>query len=96
MNKFYIYILTNKRNGTLYIGLTNDIERRIKEHKLKIYKGFTSKYDTSLLVYFEEHNTYNEAYIRERQLKKWNRIWKLSLIEKNNPEWNDLSEDWFD
>ncbi len=87
MNKFYVYILTNKRNGTLYIGLTNDIQRRILEHKSKTYKGFTSKYDTTLLVYFEEHEIYNNAYTRECQLKKWNRIWKLSLIEKENSDW---------
>jgi putative endonuclease len=88
-------MLTNKKNGTLYIGLTSDLQRRVNEHKLKTFKGFTSKYDTTLLVYFEEHESSDEAYIRERQLKKWNRIWKLSLIEKDNPEWLDLSVGWF-
>jgi len=95
MNKFYVYILSSKKNGTLYIGLTNDIERRITEHKSKIYKGFTSKYNAFQLVHFETFGSYNDAYIRERQLKKWNRIWKLSLIEKENPDWIDLSEEWF-
>lgn len=96
MNKYYVYILSNKRNGTLYIGFTNDIERRVLEHKSKTYKGFTSKYDTTLLVYFEEHESSNDAYTRERQIKKWKRIWKLALIEKNNPDWNDLSKEWFE
>jgi len=96
MHKYYVYILSNKRNGTLYIGLTNDIERRISEHKSKTYKGFTLKYDVNKLVYFEELESYNDAVTREKQLKKWRRIWKLSLIEKSNPEWNDLSKEWFE
>lgn len=95
MNKFFVYTLTSERNGTLYIGLTNDIQRRTLEHKSKAYKGFTSKYNVTLLVYFEEHESYNNAFTRERQLKKWNRLWKLSLIEKENPEWIDLSKEWF-
>lgn len=68
MNKHYVYVLSNKRNGTIYIGLTNDIERRILEHKNKTYKGFTLKYDVTLLVYFEEFESYNEAYSREKRL----------------------------
>lgn len=96
MQSYYVYILTSKRNGTLYIGLTNDIERRIFEHKKKIYKGFTSKYDVHLLVYFEEFEFHQEAYSRELQIKKWKRAWKLELIEKENPNWIDLSKDWFD
>ena len=95
MSTFYVYILASQRNGTLYIGLTNDIERRIAEHKNKIYQGFTAKYNVNMLVYFEEHDTYDEAYNRERQMKKWKRIWKLNLIEKENPDWKDLSADWF-
>jgi putative endonuclease len=94
MNKYYVYILASKRNGTLYIGLTNDIERRILEHKNKIYKGFSSKYDVNILVYFEEFELYTDAYTRERQMKKWKRIWKLNLIEKDNPDWIDLSKNW--
>jgi putative endonuclease len=75
------------------IGLTNDIERRVAEHKNKIYQGFTAKYNVNMLVYFEEHDTYDEAVTREKQLKKWKRIWKLNLIEKENPDWKDLSAD---
>ena len=96
MQSYYVYILTSKRNGTLYIGLTNDLERRMLEHKKKIYKGFTSKYDVHLLVYFEEFESHKEAYSRELQIKKWKRTWKLELIEKENPLWIDLSKDWFD
>lgn len=96
MSTFYVYILASQRNGTLYIGLTNDIERRIAEHKNKIYQGFTAKYNVNMLIYFEEHDTYDEAVTREKQLKKWKRIWKLNLIGKENPDWKDLSADWFD
>jgi putative endonuclease len=80
----------------LYIGLTDDITRRVAELKNKIFKGFTAKYNISMLVYFEEHETYEEAYTRERQMKKWKRIWKLNLIEKDNPDWKDLSLDWME
>ena len=96
MNNFFVYIMASKRNGTLYIGLTDDITRRVAEHKNKIFKGFTAKYNISMLVYFEEHETYEEAYTRERQMKKWKRIWKLNLIEKDNPDWKDLSLDWME
>jgi putative endonuclease len=96
MSTFYVYILASQRNGTLYIGLSNDIERRLAEHKNKIFKGFTEKYNVNMLVYFEEHKNYDEAATREKQLKKWKRIWKLNLIEKENPDWNDLSADWYD
>ena len=95
MKKFYVYILASKRNGTLYVGFTNEIERRILEHKQKSVKGFTSKYDVNLLVYFEEFEIAEDALLRERQMKKWKRVWKLKLIEKDNPQWKDLSEDWF-
>lgn len=88
--------MASQRNGTLYVGLTDDIVRRTAEHKNKIYQGFTSKYNVNTLVYFEEHETYEEAATREKQLKKWKRIWKLNLIEKENPDWNDLSLDWLD
>jgi len=96
MDKFYVYILASKRNGTLYIGLTNDIERRMLEHKTKINKGFSSKYNVILLVYFEEFESYADASSREKQMKKWRRLWKLNLIEKDNPDWNDLSENWLE
>jgi putative endonuclease len=95
MANFYVYILTNKPNGVLYIGLTNELERRIEEHKTKILKGFTYKYNVDKLVYFEEFDNYEEAFTRERRLKKWNRDWKIELIEKENSAWNDLSNGWF-
>jgi putative endonuclease len=91
---YYIYILANKRNGTLYIGVTNDLERRVYEHKNHLVKGFTEKYNVNILVYFEQTNDIQEAIMREKKLKKWNRRWKIELIEKLNFEWKDLSEDW--
>ena len=91
---YYVYILSNKRNGTIYIGATDDIERRVKEHKNKIFYGFTAKYNVNRLIYFEEYESQEGAFTRERQLKKWNRAWKLELIEKENPQWLDLSRDW--
>jgi len=96
MNSYYIYILANKRNGTLYIGVTNDLIRRIYEHKNKLVKGFTEKYDVSVLVYYEVTSDINSALAREKQLKSWNRNWKLDLIEKSNPRWDDLYESLFD
>ena len=90
-NSYFVYILTNKKNGTLYIGVTNDIKRRTIEHKQGIIPGFTEKYKINKLVYFEEHNDIKEAIYREKCLKKWNRMWKIKLIEKENPYWNDLS-----
>ena len=94
MANFYVYILTNKKDGTLYTGLTNELERRILEHKNKAVRGFTAKYNLDKLVYFEEHDTYNEAIAREKRMKKWRRQWKIELIEKMNSEWNDLAENW--
>ncbi|MCB9360256.1 MAG: GIY-YIG nuclease family protein [Flavobacteriales bacterium] len=95
MNTFYVYILASQRNGTLYVGFTNDIERRVQEHKQKIVKGFTAKYNVNILVYFEEFNNSEMAILKERQMKKWKRAWKLKLIEKENPNWKDLSEEWY-
>ena len=91
---YYTYILASKRNGTLYIGVTNDLVRRVHEHKNHIIKGFTERYNVNMLVYFEQTADIREALQREKQLKKWNRKWKLELIEKLNPEWEDLSKDW--
>ncbi|MCL4353214.1 GIY-YIG nuclease family protein [Patescibacteria group bacterium] len=91
---YYIYILASKRNGTLYIGVTNNLSRRIYEHKNNLIKGFTEKYGVDKLVCFEQTTDINSALTREKQLKKWNRAWKLALIEKENPNWNDLSDDW--
>ncbi len=95
MVNFYVYILASKKNGVLYIGLTNELERRLYEHKNKVLKGFTYKYNVDKLVYYEEFETYEEAFTRERRLKKWNRNWKIRLIEKENSEWDDLSAGWF-
>jgi putative endonuclease len=92
-NNYYVYILANKRNGTLYIGVTNNLTRRILEHKEKIIKGFTSKYGVDKLVYFEMHKYINNALQRESNIKAWKRKWKLELIESNNKNWNDLFYD---
>lgn len=94
MNTYYVYILASKCNGTLYIGITNNLERRIYEQKNNLVKGFTQKYHVHLLVYVEETNSITEALQREKQLKKWNRSWKLGLTEKANPYWEDLAKDW--
>jgi putative endonuclease len=93
MKTYYIYILASKRNGTLYIGMTNDLTRRISEHKSGSVEGFTKKYSIDKLVYYESTTDVNSAILREKQLKKWKRQWKIDLIEKSNPEWRDLSED---
>jgi putative endonuclease len=90
---FFVYILASKRNGTLYIGSTDDLENRITEHKAGARPGFTSKYRVHLLVYYEWFDTREAAFRRERQMKKWNRAWKLELIERFNPGWRDLYDD---
>ena len=88
---FFIYILTNKRNGTLYVGVTNDLVRRVSEHKAKLIPGFTRKYLVDQLVYFEAFDSILEARTREHSLKRWRRAWKIALIEKLNPDWRDLT-----
>jgi len=93
--KAHVYILASRRNGTLYIGVTSNLHKRIYEHKNSLIKGFTSKYKIKLLVYFEEINDINVAIAREKQLKGWKRIRKLELIEKENPNWVDLANDWY-
>lgn len=94
--QYFIYILASKKNGTLYIGVTNSLERRIEEYKNKLNpQCFTAKYDVDLLVYYEIFQYIEDALKREKQLKKWNREWKINLIEEENKDWNDLSEDWF-
>ena len=90
MNYYFIYILASDRNGTLYVGVTNNLIKRVYEHKHKLYPGFTKKYIVDRLVYFETVNDINVAIKREKQLKNWRRSWKLDLIEKINPEWDDL------
>ncbi|MCX4079533.1 GIY-YIG nuclease family protein [Rickettsia rhipicephali] len=89
---YWVYILCSNKHGTLYIGITNNIIRRAYEHKQKIIKGFTSKYNIIKLVYTEELTDIQEALTREKNLKKWQRSWKIELIEKTNPEWKDLIE----
>ena len=90
MKAYFVYILTSKRNGVLYIGVTNNLLRRVFEHKKNILKGFTSKYFVNKLVYYEQTNSIQIAIQREKQLKKWYREWKIKLIEDFNPDWKDL------
>ena len=90
---YFVYILASRRNGTLYIGVTNDLVRRLTEHKGKLVPGFTRKYSVDRLVYFEEYASILEARARERTLKRWARAWKIELIEKTNPRWRDLTDD---
>jgi putative endonuclease len=94
-NTYHVYILASKRNGTLYIGVTNDLERRVYEHKKNLIEGFTKKYNIHNLVYYEDVNDIHSALQREKQLKRWSRQWKIELIERFNPEWNDLARDWY-
>ncbi len=89
---YYVYMLASARNGTLYIGVTSDLARRVWEHKSKAVGGFASKYGVDKLVYFEAFDYVDAAISREKALKKWNRAWKLRLIEEKNPDWDDLYE----
>jgi putative endonuclease len=91
--QYYVYILTNKSNKVLYIGVTNNLERRVFEHKNKLVKGFTERYNLTKLVYYEVTNDIHSALEREKQLKNWHRDWKMNLISSFNPAWRDLSED---
>lgn len=93
MKAYYVYILCNKRNGTLYVGSTSDLVKRVWEHKNKVVSGFTEKYDVNQLVYYEEHGSYVEAARREKRFKNWCRQWKLNLIENFNPSWCDLYQE---
>ena len=88
-----VYILASRRNGTLYIGITSDLIGRIHQHRNEAAEGFTKRYGVKQLVWFEVHEEMEPAIIREKQLKKWNRSWKLRLIEELNPRWRDLAED---
>lgn len=93
MKTYYVYILASRRNGTLYIGMTNDLPRRVDEHRNHRIEGFTARYHVHRLVYFEEGNDVRAVIAREKQLKKWKRQWKIDLIERDNPEWRDLYDD---
>lgn len=86
----YVYILASARNGTLYVGVTSDLVKRVYEHKAKLVKGFTSRYNVDKLVWFEQSESIESAIAREKQLKEWKRAWKIELIEETNPYWNDL------
>ena len=88
--EYYVYILASKKNGTLYIGVTNDLIKRVYEHKNDLAEGFTKKYGVHQLVYFEQTNDVISAITREKQIKKWRRQWKIELIEEKNLEWMDL------
>ncbi|MCU0905160.1 MAG: GIY-YIG nuclease family protein [Tabrizicola sp.] len=90
---FLVYLMASGRNGTLYCGVTNDLVRRVHEHREGRAECFTSKYGVSRLVWFEQHSDISEAILREKRIKNWNRAWKLALIEKENPEWRDLAVD---
>ena len=92
MKVYFVYILASAKNGTLYIGVTNNLARRVWEHKNKIVEGFTCKYEVNKLVYYEDYSEIEYAIKREKRLKEWSRQWKIDLIEKNNSQWLDLYE----
>ncbi|ESR25983.1 GIY-YIG nuclease family protein [Lutibaculum baratangense] len=93
--KFWAYILTNKRNGALYVGMTSDLVRRMDQHRSGVVPGFTRRYGVKRLVHAEQFSDVYEALYRERQLKAWRRAWKMRLIEEANPQWRDLAEELF-
>jgi putative endonuclease len=95
MKEYFVYMLANKYHNVLYIGFTNNIRRRVYEHKLKLVDGFTSKYNCNILVWYEVFTDVNLAITREKQLKVWQRSWKNNLIERHNPDWHDLAANWF-
>ncbi len=90
---FFVYILASRRNGTLYLGMTDHLARRVWEHQSGAVPGFTTKYGVKTLVWYELHESRETAFQRERQLKKWNRAWKIQLIERRNPTWRDLADE---
>ena len=93
MGEYFVYLLARKRNGTLYTGVTNNLLKRVDEHKNNLVPGFTSKYGVHNLVYYERYSSINDAITREKRVKKWKRAWKIELIEKSNSEWRDLFND---
>lgn len=92
MNLYFVYILSGERNGTLYIGVTNNLQKRVLEHKNCLFDGFTKKYGVHKLIYFESTSSIESAIRREKQLKEWKRQWKMTLIESKNPDWKDLAD----
>jgi putative endonuclease len=88
-----VYILASRRNGTLYVGVTNNVARRVSEHRADAVSGFTKEYGVHMLVYVEFHDAMENAILREKQIKRWKRAWKLELIERENPQWRDLYND---
>jgi putative endonuclease len=90
---FFVYIVASRRNGTLYIGMTDDLVKRIWQHRNGVVPGFTKKYQVKMLIWYETHETRESALTRERQMKRWNRAWKLQIIEQMNPSWRDLWDD---
>ena len=90
MKQYFVYIMASKKNGTLYIGVTNDLIKRVYQHKNNIIKGFTEKYSVHNLVYYEPYRYVKDAINREKRLKRWKRAWKIRLIEQENPNWEDL------
>jgi len=94
VHQYFVYILTNRTNKVLYIGMTNNLEKRIQEHKDKAISGFAEHYNCYKLVYFEETSDVMSAFEREKQLKNWHREWKINLITEDNPQWKDLSDKW--
>ena len=95
MNKtYYVYLITNWNNQVMYIGVTNNLERRLYQHKNKLIKGFSEKYNINKLVYFEQTNDIESAITREKEIKKWRREKKNSLVESTNKQWQDLSKQW--
>ena len=90
-SEYFVYMLASRRNGTLYVGVTNDLLRRADEHKSKAVPGFTTRYGVTLLVWYETFVDINDAIAREKQIKGWNRAWKIRLIEENNSGWHDLA-----
>src|SRR6266567_1472651 len=92
---YYVYVMASKRNGTLYIGVTNNLVKRVYEHKNHLVDGFTKKYNVHDLVYYETTNDVVAALTREKQMKIWKREWKINLIEKENPQWKDLASEYY-
>ena len=89
---YYVYLLASRRDGALYLGVTNDLARRVFEHRSKLHRGFTSRYNITRLTWFETYDDPSSAIAREKEIKKWRRAWKIDLIERRNPEWTDLYE----